>query len=155
MERVPQLLSELVIRGRSLRVPHGFEEMYDRGTRGWGTFITREQIDSMNPVDLKTMLRAVPGVYVNDRGVYFNRCYGSPAFGAETAELWIDGERVTKFWDHTSRTDPFRMNEFFTTIVPAEVQAIEVYTSAGRIPAEFAAGGSPCAVIAVWRKRGP
>lgn len=47
------------------------------------------------------------------------------------------------------------MNEYLTSILPAEVQAIEVYTSAGRIPAEFTSGGSPCAVIAIWRTHGP
>lgn len=155
MERVAHLLSELVVHGRSLRVPRGFEGIYARGTRGWGTLITREQIDSLNPLDLKTMLREVPGVYTNDRGVSFSRCYGSLGFGSETAELWIDGERVTKFVDPTNRTDPSHFNEFLTSVLPTEVQAMEVYTSSGRIPAEFAAGGSPCAIIAVWRKRGP
>lgn len=160
LQRLPELLSRMLIQGRSLRVPHGFEDIYERGARGWGTLITREQIDSVNPRDLKTMIGVIPGVFVNERGVYFNHCYGGPGFGEERGELWIDGDRVTKFtrpfaMDAANKTDYFGMNEYLTSILPAEVQAIEVYTSAGRIPAEFASGGSPCAVIAIWRTHGP
>jgi hypothetical protein len=42
MVRVPGLLQQVVIHGRSMRVPHGFEEIYRRGAQGFGTFITRE-----------------------------------------------------------------------------------------------------------------
>src|ERR1051326_3118812 len=49
MRRVPQLLSEMVVLGRAMRVPNGFESIYARGARGWGTFITAEQIDSIGP----------------------------------------------------------------------------------------------------------
>jgi len=156
MEHVPALLSEIVVHGRALRVPHGFEAIYERGARGWGTFITSEQIDSLNPRDIKTMFEPIKGMFVSQNGVYFNRCYGSPKLWGEYAELWIDGDRVTKFQNFSrSATDPRGMNEYLEQLPPRDVQAIEVYTSSGSIPAEFTSGGSPCAVIAVWTKRGP
>lgn len=156
MEHVPQLLSEMVVHGRALRVPHGFEAIYERGARGWGTFITREQIDSLDPRDIKTMFEGIKGVFVDQNGVYFNRCYGNPQLWGEYGELWIDGDRVTKFQNSSRNpTDPRSMNEYIEQLPPHAVQAIEVYTSSVNIPAEFTSGGSPCAVIAVWTKRGP
>ena len=160
MHRVPQLLSEMIVLGRAFRVPRGFETIYERAAHSWGTLITREQIDSVNPLDLKTMLQNIPGVFVDEGGIYFNKCYGNQLFAQELAELWIDGDRVTKFnrsgrTDGADAVDTRYMNEYFVSTPPSEVQAIEVYTASDRIPPEFASGGSPCAVIAVWTKRGP
>ena len=161
LKRLPQLLSELVIHGRGYRVPHGYESVYERGARGWGTFITREQIDSVGPKDVKTMFEGIKGVVVGQDGVYFNRCYGNPQLWGEQAEVWFDGQRVTNF-DFGARRDivadprdPRQMNSFLEGLPPSEIQAIEVYTSSVNIPAEFTSGGSPCAVIAIWRKHGP
>jgi hypothetical protein len=153
MKRVPQLLSEMVVQGRALRVPRGFEAIYARGARGWGKFITAEQIDSLGPKDIKTMFEGISGVVVTQRGVYFNRCSGNPIIWPEWAELWVDGDRVTRFNVSGNPTDPREMNDYLENIPPSDVQAIEVYTSSVNIPVDFASSGSPCAVIAVWRKR--
>ena len=153
MHRVAQLLSEMVVQGRSMRVPRGFEAVYARGGRGWGTFITAEQIDSIGPKDVKTMFQAIRGVVVTQHGVYFNRCQGNVVMWPEWAELWVDGDRVTRFNVGGDPSDSRMMNNYLENIPASDVQAIEVYTSSVTIPAEFASGGSPCAVIAVWRKR--
>ena len=162
MHRVAQLLSEMVVQGRAMRVPRGFEPVYARGARGWGTFITAEQIDSIGPKDVKTMFQAIRGVVVTQQGVYFNRCGGNAVMWTELGELWVDGDRVTRFnsGDRSrfkgfgdNPTDERMMNYWLESIPPSDVQAIEVYTSSVTIPPEFASGGSPCAVIAVWRKR--
>ena len=157
LTRLPHMIAEMVIEGRAMRVPRGFEEIYRRGALGWGAFITREQIDSMNPIDLKTMLATIPGVTVNDRGVFFQRCQvGNP-------QLWIDGQRVTRFRkiamaDRNSMglppPDPYFLNEMLASVKPSDVQAIEVYRSNNETPAEFL-DGSGCGVVAVWTLRGP
>ena len=140
MMRLPHTLTQMVILGHTARVPHGMEDVYRRGLRGWGRFITREQIDSIDPVDLKMMLGMLPGVYENDRGVTFPMC-GSP-------HIWVDGQDMTKF------EGPEAQAEFLSYMVPNEVQAVEVYTRSVTVPAEFL-GGNPCGVIAIWLKRGP
>ena len=140
MMRLPHTLTQMVILGHSVRVPHGMEEIYRRGMRGWGKFITREQIDSINPIDLKMMLGMVPGVYENDRGVTFPMC-GSP-------HVWVDGQDMTRL------EGSYAQAEFLSYMVPSEVQAVEVYTRPLTVPAEFL-GGNPCGVIAIWTKRGP
>jgi len=153
MHRVAQLLSEMVVQGRAMRVPRGFESVYARGARGWGTFITAEQIDSISPKDIKTMFQAIRGVVVTEHGVYFNRCGGNTVMWTELAELWVDGDRVTRFKVGGDPSDDRMMNNYLENIPASDVQAIEVYTNSVTIPADFASGGSPCAVIAVWRKR--
>ena len=157
MQRVPHVLTEMVVQGRSMRVPRGMEEIYRRGARGWGTFITREQIDSLDPIDIKAMLATIPGVFANDRGVAFQRC--PPGW---PPQLWIDGQRMTRFkrqeqhdrnsWGPTP--DPYFLNEMLTGVLPREVQAIEVYTSTSSTPAEFM-DQSGCGMIAIWTLRGP
>lgn len=153
--RIPRVLTQMTVQGRSMRVPRSFEQIYERGARGFGAFITREQIDSMNPFDLKTMFSTVAGVYTDSRGVYFQRCSGS-----ERGELWLDGQRVTRFRRQRPPgavgidPDPYFFNEFLEQVKPSSVQAIEVYPSHAVIPGEFL-DAQPCAVIAIWTKRGP
>jgi len=157
MQRVPHVLTEMVVQGRAMRVPHGMEEIYRRGARGWGTFITREQIDSLDPIDIKAMLATIPGVYANDRGIAFQRC---PAFWQP--QLWIDGQRVTRFKRQAEKDrntlgptpDPYFLNEQLTGLLPRQIQAMEVYTSNSSTPAEFM-DGSGCGTIAIWTLRGP
>ena len=157
MQRVPHVLTEMVVQGRAMRVPRGMEEIYRRGARGWGSFITREQIDSLDPIDLKAILGTIPGVYANDRGVAFQRCpNGWPP------QLWVDGQRVTRFkrqeqhdrnsWGPTP--DPYFLNEQLVGILPRQVQAMEVYASNSSTPAEFM-DGAGCGTIAIWTLRGP
>lgn len=148
MTRVPTLLSQMNVVGRSLRVPHGFEDIYRRAGRGAGKLITREQIDSINPMDLKTMLAPLPGLYVNHTSVYFMRC--GPG---EMGHVWVDGQRVTKFRTGP-RSDPLDINLHLVGLRPTEVQAIEVYTSQLQVPGEFL-DGRPCGVVAIWTRRGP
>lgn len=157
MQRIPHVLTHMVVQGRAMRVPRGMEQIYRRGARGWGTFITREQIDSLDPIDLKTILAAIPGVYANDRGVAFQRCPIN-----WQPQLWIDGQRVTRFKrqpqldrNGTGPTpDPYFLNEQLTGILPRQVQAMEVYASNSSTPAEFM-DGAGCGTIAIWTLRGP
>jgi hypothetical protein len=107
------------------------------------------------------MFEGIKGVVVGQDGVDFNRCYGRGPLWGEQAEVWFDGQRVTNF-DFGARRDILpdprdtrQMNSFLETLPPSEIQAIEVYTSSVNIPAEYTSGGSPCAVIAIWRKHGP
>ncbi len=151
--RVPHELSQMVINGRSMRVPRSFEDVYRRGGLGEGVFITREQIDSLNPIDLKALLETVPGLYVNERGVYFQRC---PVTFAP--QLWIDGQRATRFRRISTGPgpiqDPYFFMELMNGVLPKQVQAIEVYRSNSETPAEFL-DGSGCGVVAIWTLRSP
>jgi len=140
MTRLPHTLTQMTISGRSMRVPRYFEDVYRRAAVGRGTFITREQIDSLNPLDVLSILAYVKGVQTFNRGVKFSGCpdinYG---------EVYVDGERLTRF---STLNDALRM------VTPRAIQAMEIYTRQSAVPGEFL-DAQPCAVVAIWTKRGP
>lgn len=144
MMRLPHTLETMVIEGHKMRVPRGFEEVYHRGIVGFGHFITREQIDSIDPIDLKSMLGMIAGVGTNDRGVTFPLC--------TLPQLWVDGTRMTKSANVYNYRET--VYDFLGMMAPTDVQAMEVYTSHVTVPAEFL-DGNPCGVIAIWTRRGP
>ena len=142
MMRLPHELSEVRIEGRGYRVPRGFEEIYRRGLLGFGYLITREQIDSVGPPDLRMMLDFLPGVVTNDQGVFFATC--------RRPSIWVDGQPMSRYGPNG---DP-AYKDFLEYMSPSDVQVMEVYTRSLTVPAEYDAGQA-CGVIAIWTKRGP
>jgi hypothetical protein len=163
LRRHPHALTEVQINGQMLRVPARFEDVYARAAHEHGTFFTREDIDKLNPNDVQSLLNLVPTVYVNDRGVTFQRCNagfqgliispfaranqvqaGRAGPEAQTVvQVYIDGTRVTMN-KNTSVLDALGL------VHPRDIEAMEVYTGVARIPAEFL--NDACAVIAIWTK---
>lgn len=139
LERVPQLLTSMEVRGRSVRMPSGFETVYKRAARGLGSFITREQIDSLAPNDLLGVLRRanVPFVRVernvsNEVMLVTQRC--------RSVQLLFNGTPIT----HAST-----VTEIMEKTSPGWVQAIEVYDSRATMPPEFL---PHCGVVAIWTR---
>lgn len=140
MMRIPHVLTQMVVQGRSMRVPRGMEDIYRRGAKGFGRFFTHEQIDSLNPMDLKTVLAWIPGVHPYADTLYFAAC--------NKPHIWVDGQDMTRLEGRNAELD------FLQVMVPSEVQAMEVYTHHIDVPAEFLSG-DPCGVVAIWTRRGP
>jgi hypothetical protein len=67
----------------------------------------------------------------------------SGSSGMSTVQVYIDGTRVTA-------SNSTSMAEALHLVVPRDIEAIEVYTSVARLPAEFLEDA--CAVIATWTK---
>src|SRR5437660_875310 len=65
LTRDTTLISQMKVNGRSVRVPSGFEAVYERVADSQGLLITREHIDSTNPRDIAGLLHDVPDVRVN------------------------------------------------------------------------------------------
>jgi hypothetical protein len=115
-----------------------------RRATGFGSFITREQIERARPGRLSQLFYAVPGVrvvpapdgeifgirLVSARGSLDN-CY---------MELYLDGIR-----------HPF--DTFNVDLLPPEdIEAIEVYAGNSRTPAIFAYRGAPCGAVVIWTR---
>ena len=144
LERNTPELTEIVIEGRRVWVPPRLGEVYERAARGWGTLFTADDIKERNPVDLKSLLNTVPGVYTGDRHVTFIRC--------NRVQVYVDGVRRTNY-SFSSRGDGDErrdVNNIVKEVFPSNVAAMEVYTSVARLPAEF--HSDACAAIAVWTK---
>jgi len=109
---------------------------------------------------VQSLMNLVPTVYVNDRGITFQRCNagfqglsispfnraaggGAGPEAQKVVQVYIDGTRVTMD-KNASVLDAIGL------VHPRDIQAVEVYTGVARIPAEFL--NDACAVIAIWTK---
>ena len=158
LQRLATALAEVRIEGRMVKVPARFQDVYRRGALGFGRFITREDIDRLNPIDVKSLLGTIPTVQVNDRGVTFQRCQsgfsgisagrpGSWRPGQDAkVQVYIDGLRMTR--DNLGPEGD--VEHVLRLVTPSAIQAIEVYTGVSRIPGEFMEDA--CAVIAIWTR---
>lgn len=142
---------------------------YARQERGFGTFMSREAIDSAGAIVLTDLLRTVPGLRVvraGESGESFdvvmgggrsmflrgstgggrppdqpsNRtCFPSIAIGGVVVRR---GGREGEIgnWPHLAP--------------PSEVEGIEVYTSGAGLPPQVSGSVSPCGSILIWLRRG-
>ncbi|PYP66573.1 MAG: hypothetical protein DMD26_07370 [Gemmatimonadetes bacterium] len=119
-------------------------DFYDRSSRGFGHFFTREQIEKRNPMNLSDMMRLVPGArLVPLRGggqatLRFSRAQ----MGNRDCppQYWVDG---VKAW-----------NLNIDDIVPQDVEGIEIYSGASTVPPQFNTreGTTICGVVVIWTR---
>lgn len=144
---------EVVARSRSAVSPSlaGFERRREGGVIG--SFITRDEIESRNPMRLSDMLERVPGVWMqqsrrsNRRVVYFSRSQSCPA------QIFVDGfhmNRAVPGVRGRSMSESFPIDD----VHPGSVEGIEVYQGLSRLPPEFVTPQAHCGVVAVWTRRG-
>jgi hypothetical protein len=165
LPRLAGALTAVVIEGRMVKVPARFEDVYRRGSSGWGKFITREMIDSLQPMDTKRLFDGIPTVRVSERGIEFAKCMNpiSTTIQRQKAstdlphvQVYVDGNRLTrlqkaqKYGDDLLPTITDDANDILKSIRPYEIQAMEIYTGTARIPGEF--NNDACAVVAIWTK---
>lgn len=116
----------------------GFEE---RRFKGFGDFITPQQIERRQPRVASDMLRGIAGVVVGSEQlgrteVYFTkggtagRCYPT---------IWLDGQ-------------PMR-NMNIDEITASDLLAMELYMGGTQMPPQWASNS--CGLIIVWTKEGP
>lgn len=140
--RVPALLSQVTVRGRSMRVPSGFERIYQRARGSFGQFLTREAIDSLNAPTIADVLSSMTNLRVRDSDsqtfVRVRDC---------TASVWFNGIPIT---------NPDVVQEVLRSTHPSTIQVMETYDLSTRIPLEFRTnpndGRSACAVVLIWTR---
>jgi hypothetical protein len=119
-------------------------DFYDRSSRGFGHFFTREQIEKRNPMNLSDMMRMVPGARLIPL-----RGGGQATLRFSRAQLgnrdcppqyWVDG---VKTW-----------NLNIDDIVPQDVEGIEVYSGASTVPPQYNTkeGTTICGVVLIWTR---
>jgi hypothetical protein len=118
-------------------------DFYDRSSRGFGHFITRDQIEKRNPMNLSDMMRMIPGArLVPLRGGSQATLRFSRAQGARDCppQYWVDG---VKAW-----------NLNIDDVVPQDVEGIEVYSGASTVPPQFNTreGTTICGVVLIWTR---
>ncbi len=137
----PIALAELRVRAhrrRPLLELSGFER---RKARGFGTFITWQQIENRRPNQLSDVLRGVPGVQL--AATNFSDARASMMRAAAPSrrcpiQYYVDGVQVYAF-----NIDDVR---------PHDVEGIEIYKGAAEIPPDFNRGTAMCGVIVIWTR---
>jgi hypothetical protein len=144
---VGQQLATITVSGKLVTYPIRLREAYLRVSRTTGKFFTREQIDSLFPLDVSSLLMRVPGVRLTSDAVEFARCteLGS---SNQHVQVWVDGQR----WTNYSRGEGLevRAYEAIRDITPSSIQLMEIYAGVSRVPVEYL--DDACAVILIWRK---
>ena len=127
---------------RSKRLLAGF---WDRRSRGFGHYITRDDIEARDPHDFTDIVRTKPGVSVftvnGRRAIRFSRHAG--VRGDCPPQYWVDGMRI-----ENASPDEFP---------PQDVEAIELYAGASTMPPQFAPrsftiGQRTCGAIVIWTR---
>ncbi len=139
LQQLPNLLTEVRIEGQVRKVPPRYQDVYRRMTTANGTFITREDIEQLNPRDLQSLLMRVPTLRVDAQGIKFARCNEAGSLmlsrGGGKVHIYIDGLRMT---GRLGGADPGAEHmDVLRLVNPSQIQAIEVYSGASRIPGEF------------------
>jgi len=114
---------------------------YLRQQRTGGTFLTRENIENMHPLQGTDVMRGVAGVRIQ-RGRFGNVLLGR---GACPFRFVMDGARVGP---------GFSLDD----LTPHAIEAVEVYMGPADVPIEFQGFSSDingmCGVIVIWTRRG-
>lgn len=119
-------------------------DFYDRSARGFGHFVTREQIEKRNPMNLSDMMRMIPGArLVPIRGTSYSALrFNRAQMGNRDCppQYWVDG---VKAW-----------NLNIDDIVPQDVEGIEIYSGASTVPPQYNTkeGTTICGVVLIWTR---
>jgi hypothetical protein len=163
------LLAPLEITARSRRTSPVLDGFLHRRERGFGHYITREDIERRNAFYLSDILTTVPGVRVSStqrggRGRNVSMARALPGEGDCPVQVFVDGfhmnPRVLTMVEE-SAFEPshatFRTDHGFVlddVLSPASVVGIEVYRGVSTVPAEFITPDARCGTVVIWTRRG-
>lgn len=133
------VLGEVKVEGKAhVNIP-GFE---DRAKRGFGTFLTRDDIEKQQSILLTDVFRTIPGLTVGfDGSNYVVQSARSVGSGCQV-QWYLDGSP----YDNSS-------NDLDQMLRPDDIEAIEVYKSASEVPVQFQGQNASCGTVVVWTKR--
>jgi hypothetical protein len=142
LEERAVVLKEVEVAGKKGSGIPGFDR---RQKSGFGTYITRDDIEKRGAINTSDLFRTIPGVQVLWNGSGYTVQMSRANTGYCPVQYYIDG---TPFLS-TGGDD---MDQI---VQPQDIQAIEVYKGPTETPAEFqGGGGAACGTIVIWTRRG-
>ena len=123
---------------RSHRLLAGF---WERRARGFGNYITRDEIEKRDPHDFVDLVRMIPSVTVQTRGgrkvIRFARSTGRIDC---PPQYFVDGMRI-----ENGSPDEF---------TPEDVEAVELYSGPATTPPQFAPrfNSYTCGAVVIWTR---
>jgi len=125
-------------------VEKAFQGFEMRKSRGFGTFITREEIEKKNPRVTTDLFRSVSGVKLmreNGSPTVVSSRLGNLAYCP--VRYYVDGSSY-----------PLYGQSIDTMVQVVDIGAIEVYPGGATVPPQFGGRESACGVIAIWTRQG-
>lgn len=156
------LLAPLEIVARSApRRSAVFSDFDFRVRRGMGSYVTRDEIQRLQPSFVTDLLARFPGVHLEGSGrgsqriVSMGRASLGPGGGGCPVQIFLDGNLVNPRSGAAVQAGQFDANVYIDElVVPSVVEGIEVYRGTSTIPADFMNPNSRCGVVAIWTRRG-
>jgi hypothetical protein len=153
-------LDTVSVKGQAV-VPGKFREFEERRVSGFGSFMTREDLDKQRDRPLGEIMTRLSGVRYNRYGSEgaiashrwsggrsrggdsFDRRKGAP--GGCYAQVFLDGIRVFS----SNPGEPlFNIN----SLEPSSIQGIEYYASAAQTPIQFDPRNADCGTVVIWTR---
>ena len=144
--------------------PGPLRGFYERMRRGFGSFLTRKEIEEKNPYRLTDAMRLMRSVQIvkmpRDKDRPFgprSRNYTIRIRGMRYARGIAGGECVPVLYLDGAKLGPVDDAEYGgldVFVFPSDVEGIEVYRPS-EAPGEFAGSEAGCGVIVIWTRRSP
>jgi hypothetical protein len=141
----------VVARGQAPASPL-LDGFYARAGAGFGTYYTREDIERIRPTRLSDLVLRTPGFFISGtnagRHLYSSRTGG--VYRDCPAQIYIDGFLLNP----RGQRGEVIGSTLDDSVLPQDVEGIEIYRGLSTVPAEFLNLDAKCAVVAVWTRRG-
>lgn len=152
----PTELDPISVEGEATPVNRKLIAFEDRRRMGFGHFVTTEQIEAWNPSNLTDVLQKAPGVIVRPNPGYL--------VGRDYRKYLIQStRRVGRLGPVACEMIYYLDGMFMGTQGPGEapidswvnigsLAAIEIYSGASQVPAQFNRSGAACGVVVLWTR---
>lgn len=139
LSKVTKLAAVEVRAARAALLGPEMVDFEQRRKVGLGRYFGPEDLNALNPLRIAVIFQGLPGVRVVQDGMYGDRLLMSGTGFSQfcSPDIWLDGFRISN--DGTL--------DF--VIPPYLLRAVEVYSRAGSIPAQYQTT-SGCGVIVLW-----
>jgi hypothetical protein len=151
------VLAPVTVTSRSTRdvspVLRGF---YQRMQSGIGRFISREEIETRNPVRITDLLRSIPNLRAAPQRAGASGSTFSHGASSDRCSVvfFVDGMRINEP-TLPGRRPTLRNDASIDDYVNAqEVEGVEIYRGESDTPAEFTTRWVQCGTVVIWTRRG-
>ena len=153
-------LDTVSVKGKAV-VPGKFREFEERRVTGFGSFLTRDELEKQQDRPLGEIMTRLSGVRYNRYGsegaIASHRWAGGQSRGGDAfdrrkgappgcyAQVFLDGNRI---FSARPGEPLFNIN----SLEPSSIQGIEYYASGAQTPIQFDPRNADCGTVVIWTR---